>query len=377
MRMQSPPRSPSLAVYILLVWASASLLFSTAALAEPGQSRASTDNSLPSGLVVVIENKPQQDRLDLQALDNPFISGVALQIRWRDLEPVQGKPDWSKLDQLFAAAQSSKKWVQLLLFPGFFSPAWALEGAQTAVFPLQYGPGKGTLEKLPMPWDRVYLNHWFDFLKLVSDRYGKSPAFRLIAADGPTSVSAEFTLPGKPEAVETWLRSGYTPRKYLDAWQKTFQVFAADFPNQYVSLSLGTGLNINDRGRRDGAARKPTKQAVIDEGISVLGRRFVFQSSNLDGNAVQTVGAPGGTALVISYNGRIVTGFQLRTSCERNSGDMGAEGDPPLALRRSIDKGMAPNSSGRHINYLEIYAPDVLADDLQPTLRYGASLFGQ
>ncbi len=377
MRMQSPPRSPSLAVYILLVWASASLLFSTAALAEPGQSRASTDNALPSGLVVVIENKPQQDHLDLQTLDNPFISGVALQIRWRDLEPVQGKPDWSKLDQLFAAAQSSKKWVQLLLFPGFFSPAWALEGAQTAVFPLQYGPGKGTLEKLPMPWDRVYLNHWFDFLKLVSDRYGKSPAFRLIAADGPTSVSAEFTLPGKPEAVETWLKSGYTPRKYLDSWQKTFQVFAADFPNQYVSLSLGTGLNINDRGKRDGRQRKITKQAVIDEGISVLGRRFVFQSSNLDGNAVQTVGAPGGTALVISYNGRIVTGFQLRTSCERNSGDMGAEGDPPLALRRSIDKGMAPNSSGRHINYLEIYAPDVLADDMQPTLRYGASLFGQ
>ena len=377
MRMQSPPRSPSLAVYILLVWASASLLFSTAALAEPGQSRASTDNALPSGLVVVIENKPQQDRLDLQALDNPFISGVALQIRWRDLEPVQGKPDWSKLDQLFAAAQSSKKWVQLLLFPGFFSPAWALEGAQTAVFPLQYGPGKGTLEKLPMPWDRVYLNHWFDFLKLVSDRYGKSPAFRVIAADGPTSVSAEFTLPGKPEAVETWLKSGYTPRKYLDAWQKTFQVFAADFPNQYVSLSLGTGLNINDRGKRDGRQRKITKQAVIDEGISVLGRRFVFQSSNLDGNAVQTVGAPGGTALVISYNGRIITGFQLRTSCERNSGDMGAEGDPPLALRRSIDKGMAPNSSGRHINYLEIYAPDVLADDMQPTLRYGASLFGR
>jgi hypothetical protein len=377
MRMHCPPRSPRLVVHILLAWASASLLFSTTALAEPGQSRASTDNSLPSGLVVVIENKPQQDRLDLQALDNPFINGVALQIRWRDLEPVQGKPDWSKLDQLFAAAQSSKKWVQLLLFPGFFSPAWALEGAQTAVFPLQYGPGKGTLEKLPMPWDRVYLNHWFDFLKLVSDRYGKSPAFRVIAADGPTSVSAEFTLPGKPEDVETWLRAGYTPRRYLDAWQKAFQVFAADFPNQYVSLSLGTGLNINDRGKRDGRQRKITKQAVIDEGISALGRRFVFQSSNLDGNAVQTVGAPGGTALVISYNGRIITGFQLRTSCERNSGDMGAEGDPALALRRSIDKGMTPSSSGRHINYLEIYAPDVLADDMQPTLRYGASLFGR
>ena len=51
--------------------------------------------------------------LNLQALNNPFMSGVAVQINWRDIEPVQGKPDWSKLDELFAAAESSKKWVQL------------------------------------------------------------------------------------------------------------------------------------------------------------------------------------------------------------------------------------------------------------------------
>jgi hypothetical protein len=54
---------------------------------------------------------------------------------------------------------------------------------------------------------------------------------------------------------------------------------------------------------------------------------------------------------------------------------MGAEGDPPLALRRSIDKGMAPNPSGRHVDYLEIYQADVLPPDMQPVLKYGASLF--
>jgi hypothetical protein len=86
--------------------------------------------------------------LDLRALDNPFISGIALQIHWRDIEPVQGQPDWSKLDELFAAAESSKKWVQLLIFPGFFAPAWAVEGVKTETFPIQYGPGKGTVEKL-------------------------------------------------------------------------------------------------------------------------------------------------------------------------------------------------------------------------------------
>jgi hypothetical protein len=117
-----------------------------------------------------------------------------------------------------------------------------------------------------------------------------------------------------------------------------------------------------------------TSPEIINQAIGLLGRRFALQYSNLDGNPGPAKGPPG-TDFVISYNGRIITGFQLRTSCERNSGNMGAEGDPPLALKRSIDKGMKPNNAGQHVNYLEIYEPDVLADEMQPVLRYGASLF--
>jgi hypothetical protein len=368
------PRSAWLAVYIGSVLASALVLAPTASIATSPQSR-DTNNTAPNGLVVVIENKPQ-GTLNLQALENPWIGGVALQIRWRDIEPVQGKLDWTKLDQLFAAAESSNKWVQLLVFPGFFSPPWALEGAKTEAFPLQYGPGKGTMEWLPMPWDPVYLAHWFDFVKQLSARYGKSPAFRVVAAAGPTSVSAEFTLPGTPEDIQKWRKAGYTPSKYIEAWRKVFQVYAAEFPNQYVSLSAGSGLNINDRSKMDGRERKPTKEAVIDEAIEILGRRFVLQNSNLDGNPEPAQG-PHNVPLVIGYNGRIITGFQLRTSCERNSGNMGAEGDPPLALKKSINRGMQANKAGHHANYLEIYEPDVLADDMQPVLRYGAALFAR
>jgi hypothetical protein len=77
------------------------------------------------------------------------------------------------------------------------------------------------------------------------------------------------------------------------------------------------------------------------------------------------------------YFGRVVTGLQMGTNAEHGSGFMGAEGNPPLALRRSIDKGMQPNHAGRHIDYLEIHQEDVLAEEMQPVLRYGASLFVQ
>jgi hypothetical protein len=211
--------------------------------------------------------------LELQALNNPFISGVAVQMNWRDIEPVQGQPNWSKLDKLIAAAESAKKWVQLLIFPGFFAPAWAKEGAHTDLFPIQYGPGKGTVEKLPMPWDRLYLTRWFAFLKQLSNRYGKSPAFKMIAADGPTSVSAEMTLPNKPQDHKKWLNDSYTPRKYLEAWRKVFQVYSAYFPNQYVSLS-GPGLPILGPGRKDPGERMRARRAIVDQASGILGRRF-------------------------------------------------------------------------------------------------------
>ena len=365
MSMHGARRSARLTAQVALVLASAVLLYPAAAMAQPAQ---------PTGQVVVIENRPQENRLNLQALNNPYIRGVALQIRWRDIEPVQGNPDWSKLDQLFAAAEASRKWVQLLIFPGFFSPPWALEGVKTEMFPLQYGPGKGSVEPLPMPWDDIYLGRWFAFVKQLSERYGRSPAFRVVAAAGPTSVSAEFTLPSKPEDVPTWLNAGYTPRKYIAAWQKTLQVYAADFPNQYISLSLGFGLNIDDRGKIDPGERKRTRQEIVDQAMGLLGRRFVLQFSNLDGFPGAGPG-PRAVDFVLGYNGRVVTGFQLRTSCERHSGDMGAEGDPALALKKSIDIGMQPNAAGVRANYVEIYEPDVVADDLQPVLRDGASLF--
>ena len=353
--------------------AGALLLCPMSAIAQPAQSRAATDNSSPSGLVVVIKDRPQQARLNLRALNNPSISGVALQIHWSDIEPVQGKPDWSKLDQLFAAAESSNKWLQLLIFPGFFSPPWALEGAQTETFPIQYGPGKGTVEKLPMPWDRVYLARWFEFLKQLSERFGKSPAFRVIAAVGPTSVSAEFTLPNKPQDHRKWMNHAYTPRKYMDAWQKVFQVYAEYFPNQYVSLSA-PGLPILGPGRKYPGERQQARREIVEQAHRIFGRRLVLQWSNLHAGSTRAHDSEY-LDFLVGYNGRVITGIQMTTSAERNSADMGAEGDPPLALKRSIDMGMRPNNAGQHVNYLEIYEPDVLADDMQPVLRSAASLF--
>lgn len=330
----------------------------------------------PAGLIVLIADKPQQP-LNLKPLDNPYISGVSLQIHWADLEPVEGKPDWAKLDRLFAAAESSNKWVQLAIFPGFFSPAWALEGVQTENFPLQYGPGKGKDTPLPVPWDRVYLRRWLAFMKRLSDRYGNSPAFRLVAADGPTSVSAECTLPKSPADLKKWQHLGYRPSKYVAAWKDVLQAYADDFPNQYVSLAVGAGqVNIDEAGKIDRHDPLRTRQEIVDAAQMILGRRFVLQMCDVHaGPGPRGATSEAENKFVIAYNGKVITGFQLGTNALHQSAFMGAEGDPPLALKKSIDLALRTNEAGQHVNYLEIHEADVTAKEMQAELQAAAAAF--
>jgi hypothetical protein len=366
---------PRLAIQLALVVTCALLQHPAAAVEASKQPYATITTAAPSGLVVVIDNLDDQSWH--RAVNNPSIGGVALQVHWADLEPSQGKPDWSKLDTLFAAAVASKKWVHLLIFPGFFTPAWALEGVKTGQFAIQYGPGQGTVESLPVSWDDLYLKRWFAFLKRVSDRYGASPALKLVAADGPTSVSAECTLPNSHKDLKQWQTLGYSTSKYIGAWQQVFQAYAADFPNQYVSLSAGAGqVGINDQGKIVAGGQATTRQAIVDQAMSTFGQRFVLQSSNVHAGAgPHSANSETDDRFVISYSGRVITGLQMRTSALHDSAVMGAAGDPASALRKSIDLAMEPNDSGHHVNYLEIYEPDVLAAEMQPVLRYAASLF--
>ena len=170
--------------------------------------------------------------------DSPFA------LRGRISNPRKANFVWAKLDTVFDNAEKNNKWVELVLIPGFGTPAWALQGVQTATFSVIYGPGKGENLLLPLPWDQTYLDRWFAFLKAVSARYQNRPSFIKIAADGPTSVTAEMSLPNAPADLCTWIKVGYTSDRLIGAWKQVFANYAQIFPRQYFSLALYPPLPI-------------------------------------------------------------------------------------------------------------------------------------
>lgn len=335
----------------------------------------------PSGLTAVnnFESSTRVGGLfDDRTYTNPNIAGLTFRTSWADLEPAQDNFVWTKLDTVFDNAEKNGKWVELVLIPGFGTPAWALQGVQTATFGVKYGPGRGEQLSLPLPWDQIYLNRWFAFLKAVSVRYQSRPSFVKVAADGPTSVTAEMSLPNEDTDLCTWVKVGYTSDRLIGAWKQVFANYVQIFPRQYFSLALYPPPPIVSttrcqNGNPSGTVHDESQRAraaIVGLGADNYPKQFVLQTNGLTAAKEDTANA-GGYDLVKSYGGKVVTGFQLTTSATSHPADMG---DPngATALRESLQKGL-----DAHAQFIEVYEPDVLSPAAQSVLANFARALAQ
>ena len=332
----------------------------------------------PSGLTAVNNFEPSTrvgSLFDERTYTNPYVAGLTFRTSWADVEPDEGSFDWTKLDTVFDNAERNGKWVELVLIPGFGTPAWALQGVQTATFNVKYGPGRGDDLPLPLPWDQTYLDRWFAFLKDVSARYQNRPSFSKIAADGPTSVTAEMSLPNEPADLCTWLSVGYTSDQLIGAWQQVFANYAQIFPRQYFSLALyppppivgATTCDSDNPSGTDHNESQRVRGLVVSLGADNYPKQFVLQTNGLTA-AKEDPANSGGYDLVKSYSGKVVIGFQLTTSAMSHPTDMG-DPDGATALQKSLQKGM-----DAHVQFLEVYEPDVLNPAAQNVLASIASV---
>jgi hypothetical protein len=218
---------------------------------------------------------------------------------------VKDRYDFSKLDAAFASAAAAHKTVQLILVPGFGTPAWVLSelascddllppltessggkdskredrkaskqrdragatpsaGASTATgghggakcgkatFIVSEGKGHGEKKELPLPWNSVYKNYWRAFLAAIAARYEPRDTFVSIAVAGPTATSVEIILPRSGDQVQRWDQLlglfyrdpsyQHSDQAFVDEWSAAATVYGEVFRNVTIVITRGSGL---------------------------------------------------------------------------------------------------------------------------------------
>jgi hypothetical protein len=204
--------------------------------------------------------------------------------------------DWSYLDDGFEEANSAHKPVQLIITPGFDSPPWLLnklpscDGLFAPVpsapancgkvdftgFPEQQRADDCNLVTmfcaLPLPWNSVYKEAWWDFLANLSFRYSRNPAFVSVAIAGPIAASDEIILPtthnetalqlGGMEADDIWSSlinhsfpgiSGYqnSDQVFIDQWEQTIHAYERIFSGMTLVLSPDAGQDLPEFAKQN------------------------------------------------------------------------------------------------------------------------------
>jgi hypothetical protein len=228
------------------------------------------------------------DFLYQELLENPAISGLAIQIHWDTLAaspPTATGPDgWTYLNDAFAEAQVAGKTVQLIVTAGFQSPTSILFDPPTpscdSLFEGKAPPSNcGTVNfqnfeeaadypELPLPWYQPYQTAFMDFLMVLAGQYGTNPALVSIAVAGPTAASAEMITPTngntpkqtfgtvKIEPNTMWRKllkfffpAGPGKPKYqnsdlifIDTWDQAIDFYGTNFSGLTLVATTGNGL---------------------------------------------------------------------------------------------------------------------------------------
>lgn len=293
---------------------------------------------------------------DAALLTRDYISGVALQVGWRDVEPQEGRYDWSAIDAVVASARRSNKRITIHLLP-LHPPPWVFAaGVQPFTFTMNFpgSPFAGREQTEPLPWDPVYLQKWENLLRQFGGRYRSEPALFAVSVTAPTP---EMVLPGGIPRSESFqrLQAIYSKDTYLRAWRRMIDAYGAAFPEQRKFLAPGVVL-VDEYFADD----------VLAYALQRYGQRlWVFNAGlHAEGTAVARILRGHIHELLREYAGKTHLGFQTIWSATQDPGNR-MRGP----LRRALEYG-----AGMGAEYIEVYEVDVRNPALEPDLRYAAGL---
>ncbi len=271
----------------------------------------------------------------------PFVEGVSIRIHWDDIEPEEGRFDWSYLDNALHEVEKANKKAMVRILPGIHSPEWIYKKGIASIEFKDANPHHktyGKLLRMPVPWDESYIKEWTKFVNVLGKRYGSNDALVLVHMAGPTASSAEMHIPKKGEGKTLIQEAGYSRDKIVEAWREVIDAYSNAFPQKALALNIAVPF------RRDGALEE-----VVQYAVSKMGKRLCVQGNWLSAHTANSF-YPYKVILDIQKNNSANIGFQMLGASKHES----RQG----SLDMSVEKGLLAGAM-----YFEIYQVDILEPD--------------
>lgn len=300
------------------------------------------------------------------ALSNPNVDGVSVRQAWSDLEPTEGRYDWTYLDSEVARAAAAGKPVLLRLLTQSSKPAWvtaAVTAAGGTFFSFYDRDGVHTT--IPVFWDPTFLAKKKAMVAALGAHFGGNPSVKIVAINFANANSEDWAVPHTDDDIAAWTKVGYTPQKLIDTGKTMIDAGMKAFPTQYLTLAVAGD------GKLDPDTNYVARNVIAAARTSWPGR-LIVQKNSL---AAFIPPAPGtGTLYDVVWTSRPdVAGQMLWVSYgdstyRNNSGVQDSAAD---ILHRAIDAGV-----GYGMKYIEIYQADVV--NLPDEIAYAhAALLGK
>lgn len=199
----------------------------------------------PSGLYVLgLEGrKPEYVEAFLR---NPSVDGISLRVGWDQIEPEEGRFDWSVFDAIIPAAKLAGKKLMLRVYTGARSPAWIYErGAERYAFidDNENHRTYGQVLQMPAPWDPVYQSYLRQLVAVFGEEYADNPTVRIVAVTGG-GVYDEMHLPDKQD-VDRWHSASYSDDLLIATWVGLVNHYRAVFPYQLLTVAVAAPVQFD------------------------------------------------------------------------------------------------------------------------------------
>jgi len=198
------------------------------------------------------------------SLNLDYIDVMTAAFTWQDMEPQEGKYDFSQIDGHIAWASSHQKKVNIVLYAGNKSPQWLYEKKIPAIHWSRKWKEDQAIarqstheqETAPVFWDLNYLLYWKKFVSVLAERYRDNDHIGYILITGPTPK--DYTTGTVIRYDEDWEKVvdlGYTYEKHLAAWTDLVDHYVRVLPMKNLVIALGP-------------LRPATSDLTISEGVT-------------------------------------------------------------------------------------------------------------